>query len=360
MPSVTPAEKNANDDGLALQRDADGDDDDFSLSFDMDEKADDGAAELDFDLGATGGSGATIAASSEASAELAEFGASGLDFDLDDSSADGNLDDVLAVNEANDSNPVEDTVLGIGLDFDLQADADTGHDAPLALDFDLDATGDDSATTVSAAATTDIRDGSGLDLDLDFGLDNEINSAGGSEDFGLPILDTDVDDAGEPLFDTVQLEPGAAAQALLDPGAGVADGEFGMDTEFRGIFSFDTADEAQGGVGTGTSSVLDFDLGTGLDDADDVGALDVDLEETQFSLRDIPTAQSDDDEGHTLVLGRNTQSGEVDEMQTKLDLAQAYTDMGDTEGARNLLGEVMANGGEEQQQNAREMLSKLS
>ena len=47
-------------------------------------------------------------------------------------------------------------------------------------------------------------------------------------------------------------------------------------------------------------------------------------------------------------------------LHDKLDLAQAYIDMGDNEGARNLLGEVMADGGDEQQRNAREMLSKLS
>ena len=51
---------------------------------------------------------------------------------------------------------------------------------------------------------------------------------------------------------------------------------------------------------------------------------------------------------------------EVDEMQTKLDLAQAYMDMGDNEGARNLLGEVMAEGSESQQGQAKEMLGKLS
>jgi pilus assembly protein FimV len=74
-------------------------------------------------------------------------------------------------------------------------------------------------------------------------------------------------------------------------------------------------------------------------------------------LRDLP--DDEDDEDHTLVLGRGG-SGEVDEMQTKLDLAQAYMDMGDSEGARNLLGEVMAEGGDAQKDLAREMLARLS
>ena len=47
-------------------------------------------------------------------------------------------------------------------------------------------------------------------------------------------------------------------------------------------------------------------------------------------------------------------------MQTKLDLAQAYIDMGDTEGARNILGEVMAEGSDAQQDLARQLLSQLN
>ena len=162
----------------------------------------------------------------------------------------------------------------------------------------------------------------------------------------------------------MQLSP-ADAQALRgldDLGAEDADGEseFGVDTEFRGIFSIDDADQD---TGVGTASSVDFDLGTDLGDSDDAGSpvLD-DLEQTQFSLRDVPPLDSDsndDDEGHTLVLGRGA-SGEVDELQTKLDLAQAYMDMGDNEGARNLLGEVMADGGDEQQSQAQEMLSRLT
>jgi pilus assembly protein FimV len=133
-----------------------------------------------------------------------------------------------------------------------------------------------------------------------------------------------------------------------------------MDSEFQGIFP-DADSGSEDGVGG--ASLLDFDLGTDLDDTDNVSTIDddvVNLEDTQLGLRDAPVESADDgDDSHTLVLGREA-SGEVDEMQTKLDLAQAYMDMGDSEGARNLLGEVMADGGDEQQQQAREMLTKLS
>lgn len=51
---------------------------------------------------------------------------------------------------------------------------------------------------------------------------------------------------------------------------------------------------------------------------------------------------------------------ETDETTTKLDLARAYIDMGDAEGARDILDEVMAEGSDTQQQEAREMLAKLA
>ncbi len=49
----------------------------------------------------------------------------------------------------------------------------------------------------------------------------------------------------------------------------------------------------------------------------------------------------------------------ADEISTKLDLAKAYIDMGDDEGAREALEEVIASGNEEQQGAARKLLEQL-
>ena len=49
----------------------------------------------------------------------------------------------------------------------------------------------------------------------------------------------------------------------------------------------------------------------------------------------------------------------TDETATKLDLARAYIDMGDSEGARDILDEVLAEGNEAQQGEARELIAKL-
>jgi pilus assembly protein FimV len=53
-------------------------------------------------------------------------------------------------------------------------------------------------------------------------------------------------------------------------------------------------------------------------------------------------------------------TGEVDEVQTKLDLAQAYIDMGDTDGAKGIIDEVLAEGNSSQKQAAMGLLGKLA
>ena len=50
---------------------------------------------------------------------------------------------------------------------------------------------------------------------------------------------------------------------------------------------------------------------------------------------------------------------EEDAASTKLDLARAYIDMGDSDGAREILSEVLQEGSNEQQQTANELLAKL-
>jgi pilus assembly protein FimV len=50
---------------------------------------------------------------------------------------------------------------------------------------------------------------------------------------------------------------------------------------------------------------------------------------------------------------------ELDEVGTKLDLARAYVEMGDKEGAREILSEVLSEGSEKQKSDAKGMLSSL-
>ncbi len=84
------------------------------------------------------------------------------------------------------------------------------------------------------------------------------------------------------------------------------------------------------------------------------------FDETQFMLQDVKTPapeSDDDDDDKTLLLGGGR--GDVDDIQTKLDLAEAYIEMGDTDGAKGILGEVMKEGSDAQKEQASNLLAKL-
>jgi len=49
----------------------------------------------------------------------------------------------------------------------------------------------------------------------------------------------------------------------------------------------------------------------------------------------------------------------MDEVGTKLDLAKAYIDMGDPDGARSILDEVLEEGTPPQQQEAQELMQQI-
>ncbi|MEE4204127.1 MAG: FimV/HubP family polar landmark protein [Halieaceae bacterium] len=66
-----------------------------------------------------------------------------------------------------------------------------------------------------------------------------------------------------------------------------------------------------------------------------------------------PSDDDDDDEGGLVY------ATEADPMDTKLDLARAYIDMGDEEGARPVLEEVIQDGDLQQQAEARELLLRI-
>ena len=204
------------------------------------------------------------------------------------------------------------------------------------VDFDLGETGGETAA------------GSGLDLELEA-------DAAGAASAGATSLDLDLTEGADRAPDSLAEATPERAPGGQTSEAGGDDSDAGVDTEFRNIFPGDTAEDE---ASSGRESALDFDLGstdtTGASpDDDDMSAGGA----TEFMLSDDLAAGDEDED--SLALGSGA-SGQVDEMQTKLDLAQAYVDMGDSEGARNLLGEVMAEGSEAQQGEAREMLQKLS
>jgi pilus assembly protein FimV len=100
---------------------------------------------------------------------------------------------------------------------------------------------------------------------------------------------------------------------------------------------------------------LDFDLPElDLPDASDELKLDLGLEE------DNSPDSKFDFSGLDLDLGEDSGNElELDEVGTKLDLARAYVEMGDKEGAREILNEVLAEGSERQKSDAKGLLATL-
>lgn len=121
---------------------------------------------------------------------------------------------------------------------------------------------------------------------------------------------------------------------------------------------------------------MDFDLDTGTGEepkpaAPEAEALDFDLggeeerkpeamesNDLDFDLGDLDLGGA----GADLEAEEEPAEGllsDMDEVATKLDLARAYVDMGDPDGARSILEEVLQEGSEAQQDEARELLGQL-
>jgi len=102
-----------------------------------------------------------------------------------------------------------------------------------------------------------------------------------------------------------------------------------------------------------SANELDFDL-SGLDmpepSSNDMGlSLDSHVEDNKFDFS-----------GLDLDLGDGSNDVELDDVGTKLDLARAYVEMGDKEGAREILNEVIAEGNDKQKTDAKGILVTLA
>lgn len=75
---------------------------------------------------------------------------------------------------------------------------------------------------------------------------------------------------------------------------------------------------------------------------------------------DLDDAQTSDLDAMSMDSGFNMEDEDLDDpVATKLDLAKAYIEMGDEEGAREILSEVETEGQPDQQAEARKLLKSL-
>ena len=170
---------------------------------------------------------------------------------------------------------------------------------------------------------------------------------------------------GAVTFDTEQhdetpAEPAPASQAEPEPEAARTSDSAPLEFESPGhVLNFDTQAEPAAAPEAGYEEMdtqsLEFDLpDLDLPATDDTLKLELGLEE------DNGPDSKFDFSGLDLDLGEaGSNELELDEVGTKLDLARAYVEMGDKEGAREILNEVLAEGNDKQKADAKGILSSL-
>jgi pilus assembly protein FimV len=103
------------------------------------------------------------------------------------------------------------------------------------------------------------------------------------------------------------------------------------------------------------ASGVDLDLGTGTYPGNN-GRLDLDV--GTATVPDAAFAATQRLSSEDLALP-DLEPVTMSEVGTKLDLARAYMDMGDPDGARNILEEVMSEGSAAQKQEAQRLMESL-
>ncbi|UTW09967.1 FimV/HubP family polar landmark protein [Pseudomonas benzenivorans] len=247
------------------------------------------------------------------------------EFDLSLDDLESELDRDLQSAAATDSLLDEgDLSLDEGLEFDAPAAPSASKDDDLGFDLSLDEAGEESLELGGELA----------DFSLD--LESEDKAAAAEEEEFLLSLEDD-----EP-------SPAAAADELAELSLDVPEDAASDDFDLSADFDLSLDDEQAPARSDDFAAQLD-EVSAELDQLsssiDQPAAADE-------SAEPAPLAALEGDDDFDFLSG-------TDETATKLDLARAYIDMGDTEGARDILDEVIAEGNDDQQQEAQELIAKL-
>ena len=224
--------------------------------------------------------------------------------------------------------------------LDSLYEEDAAENDAFDLDFDLD---DSLAEELAKPEPGDEAAAAGFELDLDDNLQtaSETSPVSDDEDDSDLVLPSRVADEALTEFDVIDPLETDADSAEVSAEKAEPEEDFG----------FTDADLAD----------FESELNASIEAETEAAEIPV---ETSSSLPDaldpftgnMPTDQamseSMEDEFDFL-------SG-TDECATKLDLARAYVDMGDEEGARDILAEVIEEGNDQQQKDAREMMEQLA
>lgn len=185
----------------------------------------------------------------------------------------------------------------------------------------------------------------------------------------LPSLEEPAE-SEEDALDKLELDVSDDDLAVLEEAAGEEMDDFDL-PELDEEVDFSEPGET---LGEGDEEVLDIDLDEPEADlskeAEELSDAEWDqLEESDFALtdEDLEAAGSASDEEVASLGGELAEPDDedfdflagTDEAATKLDLARAYIEMGDSEGARDILEEVSIEGSDEQKKEAQDLLKNL-
>jgi pilus assembly protein FimV len=307
------------------------------------------------------------------------------DFDLDedqdelpDTPQRGHLDDDDFTTASVDTQHKSSDVAG--LDFSLDMDLDDG-DATLVAPKRDDNSLDFVSSTSSAAEVddhtlefdaglvgADVKEDQGVALDFDV-ADTEGSAGESALELDLDALDSDEVGDSTLAFDS-------AAQSRSQPSDMIASdraAELANELEFETDFSLDD-DAIETAAEFSLDETSDLVPADSFASADDAVLDQADLDEVGLDGSDLAGQNADLTDNLDLgsvpafapIGGRAANEDEeldflsdADEASTKLDLARAYIDMGDREGAKDILDEVLVEGNTKQQQEAKELLAKL-
>ncbi|MFE8069744.1 FimV/HubP family polar landmark protein [Marinobacteraceae bacterium S3BR75-40.1] len=208
-------------------------------------------------------------------------------------------------------------------------------------DLELDVSDDDLALIEEVAGDEETEGLEPPSLEEESAEEGAAEESDESEALGLadeePLLDMDLD---EPETAT----EGEPAEPLEELG----ETETPEETPEEAIDSL--AEEPEEVVDETQAEVEEPDLESEFDDS-----ILEEASEASAETESVETPDTDlgEDEDFDFLAG-------TDEAATKLDLARAYIEMGDSDGARDILEEVALEGSDEQKQEAQTLLKKLS
>jgi pilus assembly protein FimV len=261
------------------------------------------------------------------------------------------------------------------LDFSFgEIDSDLEADTELPADSGLEAKPESENTNIAAMSVIDSNSAQSsadaevlasldvdlADLDFDFEMEEDDSEAKLANLNSEPAAEIDIEDTGLDLeFADLDIEN----LALGDNELG---GELSEDLGSNSLDSLTNADIQSKSADPGDLDSDDIDL-SDLDDPLDIEkSAEVSIESSGLAETDLGGIAVEDlvfdefDAGDE-DLGDNFDSlVDSDSVATKLDLARAYVDMGDSDGAREMLEEVMQVGNTQQQLDAKALLDAMS